>query len=155
MCKGLGWPVSSYEPVKLKIKTNSRIYLCSSAVPHFRTFDTNSRPKEVLGMFVRNEVDERHFYFLPPNSEFAYMVLRGEFEIVFEARTFFKIMECAGKKNICAFWEHAVLSDLGELDTFADLMRRSDWAQKKKSFALNLMGQLKKAHQPQSAQINA
>lgn len=102
-------------------------------------------------MFARDEQGERRFYLLPPNSDFAYMLLRGKFEILFDATLFFKIMDRASKKNINAFWKHAVLSDLEELSAFAELMLNSKWPDRKRRFALDLMGQLERAYEKQFA----
>ncbi len=149
MCKGYGWPKTNKDdgPVKMKIRTVSRIYLSGNSVPYFRRFETDDRFKEVWGMFTRDASKERRFFILPPNSEQAYMLLRGNFEILFDASLFFKITNRPNKKNINAFWEHAVLKDIDELAAFRAKLITSSWSQKKRHFVLNLMSRLEKAYE--------
>ena len=150
MCtKGSGWPKTNKDdgPVKMRIRTVNKMYLGGNCVPYFRRFETGDRFKEVWGMFTTDSSKERRFFILPPNSEQAYMLLRGDFEILFDASLFFKITNRPNKKNINAFWNHAHLTDHEELAAFADLFLKSDWPPKKRHFVLNLMSRLEKTYE--------
>ena len=71
-----------------------------------------------------------------------YMVSRGEFEIRFEAKHFFLIVDKASKKNALVFFKHAIVTVPSELVVFSQMIQSSGWNEEKRIWARQLLKEL-------------
>lgn len=141
---GFGWPQNSrkYPPVRLKIRTHAPIYLCGGCVPCMKTLNTRGKWQEVLCMNGQTSAGGYGFFIRENNDFLPYMVSRGEFEIRFEAKPFFAIVDKASKKNASTFFEHAAVSVPSELVVFSQMIAFSGWDEQKKIWARERLKEL-------------